>query len=469
MNQTVRTVWASVKGSLWGLPMLMMLGGATLAIGALQIRLDTGQSGVWWLYGGSAKEAPEFLASLVSSMITMGTLAISITMVVLTLAAQQLGPRLIQSFMSDWRTQSALGLFLTTIVYLLLVLRAVYGDVNETGVPNIAVTIGTAFVLASVVVLLFFVHHLARSIVSDTVIERVGAALDGAIQRFLPDEPRGEGYQPPPALPPDAAPLSLRRGGYLQAIDHDALVACARVHDAVIALHHQAGDHILAHGTHGVVSPRSALTPDFLRKLEDSFVLGTERTPVQDLEFSIRQMVEVALRALSPGVNDPFTANAVIDRLALSIGHMMSRGPARSVWRDKSGAVRLIAPASNFEGILDIAFNQIRQLGQNQTAVLIRLLEKLEQLGALAAEDQRPAIAKHILMVVAAGRRTIDEDNDLRSLNDRTQRALAGLEPKVFADRRGSEALGSSGRSTVREEGATLDGTGLEHQARRQT
>ena len=146
------TAWHRIWMSLWALPLLMVLVAIGAAILAVHVPLSPGDNSVWFLYSGSAEEAPPFLTSLVTAMITMATLVISITMVVLTLAAQQLGPRLIRSFMADRRTQATLGLFVATVVYLLLVLRAAYGNVEN--VPNLAVSGGTLLVLLCLVALL---------------------------------------------------------------------------------------------------------------------------------------------------------------------------------------------------------------------------------------------------------------------------------------------------------------------------
>lgn len=186
--------WDRVRNSLWGVPIALIIAGGAFAVLAVHVRLPSRADPVWWLYSGDAAAAFGFLANLLTAMITMATLAISITMVVLTLAAQSLGPRLISIFMGDTRTKLALGIFLGTTVYLLIALRTVVGATDS--VPNLAITVGTALVLTSIVVLLFFVHHLARSIVADTIIRRVGEALDQSIHRLLPQE-KDEAPTPP--------------------------------------------------------------------------------------------------------------------------------------------------------------------------------------------------------------------------------------------------------------------------------
>jgi len=202
------SVWRDVRSSLWGLPLAMVVAAAIIALLAVTLPLSQSDDPVWFLYSGDAKDAPQFLSNLVTAMITMATLVISITMVVLTLAAQQLGPRLIRSFMADRRTQVTLGLFVATVVYLLLVLRSTYGATDR--VPNLAVTGGTALVLLCLVALLIFVHHLATSIIADNTIDRVGDALDADAKRLLP-EPEFEESPPPPIFPANGARRSISR------------------------------------------------------------------------------------------------------------------------------------------------------------------------------------------------------------------------------------------------------------------
>ena len=216
------TLWYTVRSSLWALPLAMVVAAAALAYAALNVDLGISGGAVWYLFNGGSNQAPQFLSSLVTAMITMATLVISITMVVLTLAAQQLGPRLIGNFMGDRRTQLTLGLFVGTVVYLLLVLRSAYGQ--NSSVANLAVTGGTVLVLICVATLLLFVHHLAHSIVADNVIDRVGATSTVTSCGCCP---RGAG--PTGAARPQAerGAGAVVDGGYVQAIGFDSIVAAA--------------------------------------------------------------------------------------------------------------------------------------------------------------------------------------------------------------------------------------------------
>jgi uncharacterized membrane protein len=429
------TIWQRIRSSLWALPLVMVMIAAGAAVFVLNVRLSPrGDVQWWWLYSGDVAQAQGLLSSMLGAMITMGTLVISITMVVLTLAAQQLGPRLIQNFMDDRRTQTSIGLFIATIVYLLLILRTVHG--GDT-IPSLAVSVGTGLVLFSVVTLPVFVHHLARAIVSDTVIWRVGNALDDAAHKLLPDETDPEQALGSLKAPEQRAAIRLSHGGYIQAIDHGRLVACARAADSVIALDYRAGHHIIAGAAIGWISPPAANPEEIESAVSSSIFLGAERTPVQDIEYSVRQLSEVALRALSPGINDPHTAVVAIDRLAQSLGLIMQRGAAPQVWRDEDGAVRLIGAGVTFEGILDEAFNQIRQAGSRQPAVLIRLADNLAQLAEVASPEQRGSLVVHLNLVIEAGRRTIESPRDLSAIEDAVKRGLAQCEPANGGDAAG--------------------------------
>jgi uncharacterized membrane protein len=413
------TLWETVRTSLWALPLAMVLIACGLAYAALTISFDLGDDTLWFLFSGSGKQAPQFLSSLMTAMITMATLAISITMVVLTLAAQQLGPRLIRNFIGDRRTQLALGMFFGTVIYLVLVLRSAYGTRNS--VPSLAVSVGTLLVLVCVVTLVLFVHHLARSIISDNVVERVGGQLDASITRLLPEETERQ-----PAVcdfPARPRPVSLSHGGYVQAIDFNTVAEAAARTQTVVEFVVRAGHHVISGAVVACIRPQERAGETLCRTVREALVLGSERTTVQDLEFSIRQLVEIALRALSPGINDLYTALAVINRLTLSIRNIMVRGTPKSIWRDAGGDARVVAQVSTFEGILDGAFNQIRQNAANKPAVLIRMAESIGQLLQQAEPRHRDPLEEHLRLVLEEGRRSIAEPRDFDVLQKRVETA----------------------------------------------
>lgn len=428
MAARLRALWEAVRTGLWFVPSAMSLAAVVLAWAVL-FRPLPDELETWWLYQGTGRDASDLLATLLSALIPMAALLVSITMVVLTLAAAQLGPRLIRNFMSDLQTQMTLGLFMGTIVYLLIVLSTLREDMAAAEVPRLAVSTGTLLVLASVTALLFFVHRLARSIISDTMIGRIGADLDGAVADQLPEEP--EPYAPEAVRPAgEGRILRAHHTGYVQTVDADNLVKRARDLDVVIELLFRPG-HYLIRGTDLAVVWGAAVAEGKADKaVRRAMVLGGQRNAAQDLEFAVRQLVEIALRALSPGINDEFSAIAAVDRLGGCLAGVVGRCDMHRVLCDGEGTPRLIRPVSTFEGLCAAAFDQIRQAASGHPAVQMRLVEIAGSLLSLtASEAERSVLARHLDLMVASGRRTIEEPDDQRALEERYQAALdqAGL------------------------------------------
>lgn len=405
------------RDSLWAVPLLMSAASVGLFLWAFQADIDI-PSDVWWLFSADVAAAREFEATLVSGMITLASLAFSVTMIVLSLAAQQLGPRLIEVFMRDWRTQVSLGLFLATIFYLLLMLRALNG-VSDENLPGLAVTISTTLVLLSVITLLFFVHTLGKSIVADHVIMRVGEAFDHAIKHVFPEEPANG---PAPPRPPNAAALDLDTRGYVARIDYEALARTAARCNARIWLAYHVGAYVLNGEPDVWVDGAS---PEDLRKsLRGAIAYSPQRGAAGgDPEWSARQLVEIALRALSPGINDVFTAIAVIDRLALSLSIALRRYDARAVWCDEAGSVRVIGPAPAISLLIATAFDQIREAGADKHAILAALAKNLEKLARISVPRHLSDIEAQAEMLQRAAQRGLSQPRELADV----EQALAQL------------------------------------------
>jgi uncharacterized membrane protein len=415
-------LYTQIRNSLWALPIAICIGGGALAVIAARLEIRPGGDPVWWLYSGDATTASAFISNLLSAMITMATLAVSITMVVLTLAAQSLGPRLIPIFMGDTRTKLALGLFLGTVVYLLLLLRSVVGDSDS--VPNLAVTIGTSLVLTCVLALLFFVHHLSRSIVADTIIERVGQTLDTQIKDLLPEQTTTRASLTKAELRKirtTGAAICSNQSGYVQLIDYDGIGSIAAKEDAIVLLRVRPGHLTLSGETLGWISPPSA-SKEVTSTITNNVVFGLERTSTQDLEYSIRQLVEIALRALSPGINDPYTACAVIDRLTVSINILLSRNRIPGFWRDDKEKMRICFPVSDFSSVIDASFDEIRRAGASMPSILIRLIDRYSQLMPKADAANRREIRRHIELVRKTGLRGLQDTADRKELEQRIRK-----------------------------------------------
>lgn len=382
----IHNVIALLRSQLWPLPLVIALAGVGLAFlvlshgAALFAALDVESRGLWWLYSGDAGTARGLLSSMLAGLMTMTSLVVSVTFVILTLAAQQLGPRLVPTFVGDRQIQAVLGLFIGTILYLLVVLRTIHDTLGVEGVPHLAVTVASALTVLCLLALLFHVHKIARLIVADTVIEAVAGSLSTSIQEMLPDAAGARVDASPEGFDaPVLASVSLGRSGSIQVVDYERLLWLAREHDLVLRIGVRAGHFVLAHGEH-VTMHHGRMDERIAASIREAFVVGAERSPAQDLEFGLRQLVEIGLRALSSGINDPFTAIAVVDRLAVALEDILHRTPQVSLLRDEAGVARILADRSTTEGLVDAAFDALREAASRSPAVLIRLADMLGQL-----------------------------------------------------------------------------------------
>jgi len=423
MKDRIRHYGDIVRTSLWLVPALMGCAGFALAV----LLLSWGRGIIrnaaeyWLLYAGDMDSARQLMSALLSGMISMTSLVVSITMVVLTLAAGQIGPRLIRTFIQDRVTQAVLGLFLADIVYLLVVFRTMDGERIDS-VPHLAVSMGTGLTTLCLFVLLYYVHRLARSIIYDNVVQNVASELCNAVDALLPE--KGEPPLPAGSLGADFTWLALDRDGYIQTIDTTALVAIARRAGIVLRVEVRPGHFVVSGGEHIAVHPPQTATDDLCAAIRGAFILGPVRTPTQDVEFGIHQLVEIATRALSPGINDVFTAIAVIDNLSAALAHIFDRGLEPTVLRDEDGAVRVVRNVADHDGFVGAAFDQIRQAGRDNPAILIRLTDAIGQLASRAhTENVKGPLLEQLDAVLATGEQTVTIDRDRAILRQRWKQA----------------------------------------------
>lgn len=426
--------WESLRTSFWFVPGLMVAISAALAPAAVKLdqlaleRID--RDSQWWIYTGGPEGARAVLATVAGSMITVAVTVFSITIVALSLASAQFGPRLLRNFIRDRSNQLVLGAFVSTFTYCLLVLRTVRERDGLQFVPGIGVAVGIALALASLGVLIYFIHHVAVSIQADHVILSVSQELHEAIDRLWPAAPgNGEVDAEPDEqslLPPDfdKRSIAIEAGacGYVAAIDDARLLAVAVEHDLLIRVLHRPGQFIVSGAAlAGVLSSRP-LEESAAKAIREAFLIESQRTPFQDVEFAVDQLVEVAVRALSPGVNDPFTAIACVDRLGEALCSLAQRAAPSPICYDESDNLRVILYSAAFGAVADSAFNQIRQYGRSSAAVMIRLLETLTVIADRAhRQHDLRALERHSQLVFEAANRGLPDEADRQDAAERYQ------------------------------------------------
>jgi len=373
----------STRGSLWFVPSAMTVAAVALAFTTLWIDQEligsTSTDATTWLYGGGADGARDVLSTVASSMITVAGVIFSVTVVALTLASQQFGPRLLRNFMRDPGNQFVLGTFISVHLFCLIVLRAVRTEAAGGFVPHLSVSVALILAVAAAAVLIYFFHHATSSIRASAVIAAVAEELDGAIDRLFP-EPVG---RPGPLsvvqteIERAGTHIRLHQSGYLQAVDMDSLVSIAKTHDLVMRLDRRPGDFITCECVVASVWPAERLSKDIAEQLNEAFLLGDERTAVQDLLFPAQQLAEMAVRALSPGTNDPSTALACVDRLGAAFIRLAARQVPSPYRYDDDHRLRITADPVMLQELIAETFNPIRQYGRTSVAVTVRLLETI--------------------------------------------------------------------------------------------
>ena len=430
--------WDDLRTNYWFLPALMSLVAvaAAFAATALDRSVQTDSPDGWdWTYSGGPEGARAVLSTVAGSMITVAGTVFSITIVALTLASGQFGPRLLRNFIRDRSNQFVLGVFTATFIYCLLVLRTVRGTDHHLFVPSISVTIGIVLALADLGVLIYFIHHVAISIQATQVINVVNRELGETIDRLWPEE---LGENPPherpvpvetPRDPSEPAAIAAQSSGYIDGIDDEALLQLAQERDLVITLNRRPGHFVVKGSPLATIRPSDCANEELSDLINRVFTLAAHRTPFQDVEFAVDQLVEIALRALSPGINDPFTAMTCIDRLGEALCRLAKR-PIPSPYRyDEEKRLRVVTHSADFDSVVDAAFNQIRQYGRSSAAVLIRLLETIAVVANHSDRDAvKTALARHAQLVQRAAVGGIPEEEDRKDVEERFRAVQAALQ-----------------------------------------
>lgn len=448
MRTWLANKWDLFKDNFLFVPLAMAVGSviACVALSYVDAQVELPEKGMLSLLrSGSAEGVRSLLTALVGSLMTALSVVFSITVVSLTLAASQLGPRLLRNFMRDRSNQLILGVFVATFLYCLLTLRLVGQANRPEELPHLTVIGGFVLACCALCVLVYFIHHVALSIQAPQVITSVSAELMGIIENAFvsPEEEAPEEAQLPEGLASDYITMRADWNGYLQAIDEEGLTRIATSHDVVLKVMCRPG-HFVTRGeaiARVYCSKEIEEPPDFsIRQtfawakdrsdalmeknvsseaVRKTVILGSRRSATQDLEFVMMQLVEIATRALSPGINDPFTAMTCIDRLGAALCEIARRRMPPSGRFDEEGNLRVLLDRTDFQGLLAAAFNQIRQHADGNAAVIIRLLEAFHRISKqVRTREQQEAVWQQAQMVYRAAQK-LPEPLDQQNASER--------------------------------------------------
>ncbi len=420
-----RSTREAIRTNLWALPtfMVVLIIGLFVVTYRLDLDAEAGRLALpSWVSSGGPDVARQLLIAIAAAVITVAGVVFSITILVLQLASQQFGPRMLRNFIRDLGTQASLGAFVATFVYSVLALQAVT-DPPRSFVPHLSTSVAVGLVLTDLGVLIYFIDHVATSIQLTSVVSGIARDFRTTLAQLQADEWQlvqigadHHDFDELNRLADLGGSIAAQASGFLQAVGYERLVAIATQSDAVIRLLHRPGHFVVAGQPLARVVPPSAVGP-VSRALVRTHIVGPNRTLTQDPGFAVDQLVEVAIRALSPAVNDTFTALNCIDWLGDCLCHAYSQPLPTGIYCDDGGNVRVIEPVISHERLLKGATDKIRQAGRGMPAVLIRQLENLQKVMTLVTTSgQRVVVLHHARMLLQASEESVTEESDRRDV-----------------------------------------------------
>ncbi|MDP3069910.1 MAG: DUF2254 domain-containing protein [Opitutaceae bacterium] len=433
---SLKSIWGNLRSSFWFIPALIVADSIVLAVALIDADSRAGQT--WmarWphLFGAGAAGARGMLSTIAGSMMTVVGVTFSMTLITLTLASSQYTSRILRNFMRDRVTQVVLGIFAGIFTYCLVVLRTIRGGDDSAFVPSLAVTGGVVLAIGGIGVLIFFIHHIASSIQASHIIASVARETLEAIDRLFPT---ALGQGPDADHDDQAAPaLSERKWciipvkgmGYIQNVDNTALLRLAREHKTIVRMELGVGEFAVAGTPLVSVVLESPPAKELISGLQAAFGLSRYRTVEQDAAFGIRQIVDMALRALSPGSNDTTTGIVCVDYLRAILARLVARNIPSSP-RYEEGQLRVIASGPTFASLVAESFDQIRASGSGNVAILVRMLDAVQTVASLTASPGRRRVLRdHAHWLAETAERTLESPRDRLQFETRHAEVRAAL------------------------------------------
>ncbi|MEJ8570036.1 DUF2254 domain-containing protein [Microbaculum marinum] len=412
-------------------------------LGIVALRIDFGQYGVLERYGSilppiNPDTARTLLSVIAGSMMTVLSLVYSLTLIVFTLAAGNIGPRLIERFTSDRTTQITAGMLVGTFVYAVIVLSRI--DVDD--VPRVATFGALLLTGATLTSLIIFIRSVAERVSIDNEIGRVSSQLLAALESIATHE--ATEHTPIEELRGSGEKTSVKSAsdGYVTALDAQSICAAAKDVDAFVEMNVRHGDFVIAGQEIAVVTGPEDIG-GLAEAIRTAVFLERHRTADSDAEFSVHLLVEIAMRALSPGVNDSYTAIACIDQLSAALALPVSGFAPPPLSKDSDGKARLWFDGVSVNSLVGTALHPLRRAAAGNVTVTLRLIRSIGRLIAIAQSSHVPLLEKHLDLIVEDARREVSNDDD-RDEIESLAIAARKRQGDTDTDSDGQDASGSS-------------------------
>lgn len=427
-------LWEYIRGALWVLPTIAVV--LALGIGLVLSQVEV-SSTRWFVFQGTPDDARTLLIAISSTLATVIALVLGLTVVALQLASTQFSPRLLRNFLRDRTNQVVLSVFVATFTYSTagLFTVGVAAGQRVEDYPRLAVSFALVLLFVSLLMLVFFVHHLAHSIQIDEVMRSVERSTLRVIDEDLPTQ--GVSAEPAPSPPGWAVAVPAYQSGWVQTMRPEVLLPLATNHDVVVAVSTMVGEYVVEGAPllwMWTPSPNdpAADAAAFGEALPVAVRLGYERTAEQDAAFGVRQLADIAVKALSPAVNDPYTAIQALEHLGVLLADLVRQPLGTQRLSDHAGTIRVVVPGRDLSYYLDLATGQIRRYGCAEPRVDRALLRVLATTGTFCHDpDDRRLIAAHVQLVVEDAERTVAQPADLEPVRAHAAIVLAQLSDRA--------------------------------------
>lgn len=432
----LRSLFIELRSSLWFLPSLIVIGLGLLAVGFVEVDSRVNRELLTRfpkLFGAGAEGSRGMLSSIASSMITVAGVTFSITIVALSQAASQYTSRILRNFMRDRANQAVLGVFLGIFTYCLIVLRSIRSGDDGVFIPSLAVLTAIILALLAIGFLIFFIHHVASSIQAANVIASAAHDTLSTIDRLFPETLRVDEVRSEAEAEHNGELEQLRqivipmtKSGYIQSHDEETFFELACSQGLIVRMHRAVGEFVVEDTPLVTIYSSSPPDENLVRDVQDTFSISHLRTIEQDPGFGVRQIVDIALRALSPGVNDTTTAVTCIDYLTAINVRLANRRIGRPFVYDK-GRLRVIARGPTFETFFAESFDEIRRNAEGNATLILRLLVSLKTV-AIATDDpaRKRIIYQRVSLLQDLAEKTIDSEYDVAQIRESFNEFTAG-------------------------------------------
>ncbi|MBA4147741.1 MAG: DUF2254 domain-containing protein [Verrucomicrobia bacterium] len=415
----LRKLWISLRSSLWFIPSIMVILASGLALLLIDVdtRVEADLAEKWpRIFGVGAEGARGILEAIAGSMITVTGVVFSVVIVALSLASNQYTPRILRNFMRDKGTQIVLGVFVSVFTYCLIVMRTIRGG-DDDFVPGIATGTSILLALTSIGFLIYFIHHIAEGIQASSIISTITRETIAAIENVFPEKPPTE-LRLDEEPPEQATVINCKANGYLQTIA-PGLKEFAEKHRVILRIENHIGEFIIETTPLVSVLGTNQLNPKRTEELEEFFVIAEFRTIEQDPGYGIRQLVDIALKALSPSINDNATAANCIEHLGAILSNLVPReDPSRIEAKD--GKPLVIGCPVNAKALIDKALLEIRQSARGNASIVLHMLKIIDTVLNSAKKDTyKHALLHHIDLLEELAVQSIESNLDRHAVSER--------------------------------------------------